>query len=65
MDEEELVMQFTEERNLITLGWVSQNVFHRNWMVFWHVVIRYIRIRRSRVSPSQTFEPILSNMPNQ
>lgn len=23
MDEEELVMQFTEERNLITLGWVS------------------------------------------
>ena len=23
MDEEELVMQFTEERKLITLGWVS------------------------------------------
>ena len=23
MDEEELVMQFTEERALITLGWVS------------------------------------------
>lgn len=24
MDEEELVMQFTEERHLITLGWVSR-----------------------------------------
>ena len=23
MDEEELVMQFTEERSMITLGWVS------------------------------------------
>jgi hypothetical protein len=23
MDEEELVLQFTEERSLITLGWVS------------------------------------------
>lgn len=26
MDEEELVLQFTEERNLITLGWVSVNL---------------------------------------
>lgn len=27
MDEEELVMQFTEERSLITLGWVRLHVF--------------------------------------
>lgn len=26
MDEEELVMQFTEERSLITLGWVSRGI---------------------------------------
>ena len=30
MEEEELVMQFTEERNLITLGWVS-DPFFRPW----------------------------------
>jgi STAM-binding protein len=34
MDEEELVMQFTEERNLITLGWVSPAVIHCIRMVF-------------------------------
>lgn len=27
MDEEELVLQFTEERHLITLGWVSRDQF--------------------------------------
>jgi STAM-binding protein len=43
MDEEELVLQFTEERSLITLGWVR---FNRSWawlamLTFPH---RYIRI---------------------
>jgi len=28
MDEEELVLQFTEERSLITLGWVSHSLFY-------------------------------------
>jgi hypothetical protein len=27
MDEEELVMRFTEERGLITLGWVGESSF--------------------------------------
>ncbi len=30
MDEEELVLQFTEERHLITLGWVSRPLF---WLI--------------------------------
>jgi STAM-binding protein len=30
MDEEELVMQFTEERSLITLGWVRR---HSYWLI--------------------------------
>jgi STAM-binding protein len=49
MDEEELVMQFTEERALITLGWVSWSIqFFGSCSQC--VIIRYTRILRSRVS---------------
>lgn len=49
MDEEELVMQFTEERHLITLGWVSlhhviESSGHSN------LSFRFIHIRHSLVS---------------
>ena len=33
MDEEELVMMFTEERSLITLGWVSVVINMRIWLM--------------------------------
>lgn len=52
MDEEELVLQFTEERSLITLGWVSLSLFCflsnlADCLAPCHA--RYIRIHLNRV----------------
>ncbi len=51
MDEEELVMQFTEERSLITLGWVRHHLY---WWIraqcLPDLYCRYTHIRRSLVS---------------
>ena len=50
MDEEELVLQFTEERHLITLGWVRE-YFHFFLETSTDISgARYIRIRPSHVS---------------
>ena len=48
MDEEELVMQFTEERALITLGWVSWGLIERD--VRLNVLVRSTPTLRSHVS---------------
>ena len=45
MDEEELVMEFTEERNLITLGWVSCSVSRDGILT----LLRYTLTQRSLV----------------
>ena len=51
MDEEELVMQFTEERSLITLGWVRRYLYWLIWVRSHQVVfVRSTHIRRSPVS---------------
>lgn len=39
MDEEELVMSFTEERSLITLGWVTISVFLLNLTVWFTLIL--------------------------
>lgn len=48
MDEEELVLQFTEERQLITLGWVS-SLFSLIVCSIVEIVLRYTHIRPSHV----------------
>lgn len=48
MDEEELVMQFTEERSLITLGWVSVSI-QLLGIYFQSALSRSIHILRNRV----------------
>lgn len=52
MDEEELVMQFTEERSLITLGWVSRGFIENDcgYTKDPAMIIRSTRTRRSHVS---------------
>lgn len=53
MDEEELVLQFTEERHLITLGWVSSLVALAFLVLTSLFRCRYIPIQRSHVSPAR------------
>jgi hypothetical protein len=48
MDEEELVMRFTEERGLITLGWVGG--FLRCYYHFTDVFMRFCRFIRIHLS---------------
>lgn len=50
MDEEELVLQFTEERSLFTLGWVRRRPCWRARSH--HDIDRYTHIRRSPVGVS-------------
>ncbi|KAH0831319.1 hypothetical protein J3R83DRAFT_13967 [Lanmaoa asiatica] len=52
MDEEELVMQFTEERSLITLGWVSWGFIDSDcgYTKGLGMIVRSTRTRRSHVS---------------
>ena len=61
MDEEELVLQFTEERNLITLGWVRRlHVAPNAQNIANSVCCRSILIRHNHVScPLLTYIPIL------
>jgi STAM-binding protein len=49
MDEEELVMMFTEERSLITLGWVSSTIVHAIRTISHLPFIRSILILHSHV----------------
>lgn len=49
MDEEELVLQFTEERSLITLGWVSFCYVRAGDQPLINSHDRYIRIHRNHV----------------
>src|SRR6266404_2954034 len=56
MDEEELVMQFTEERSLITLGWVCYRftlLANHNVALIGSRLSRYTHTRRSHVSLSR------------
>ena len=62
MDEEELVMSFTEERSLITLGWVSIFTFLLDGLIypFLSLSFRSIPILPSRVlCPPSTSTPTL------